>query len=248
MDRALASAIAHRWHPIAAPVSDDNLRRLIQRMGLPPGGRLLDLGCGFGEWLLAALEAAPQARGVGVDTSAPALEEARSRAVARGLADRVTFERADAAGWRGEGFDAVLCIGATHAFGGLGPTLDAARRHLRPGGRVLLGDGYWEGTPTQDALDALGAAPGELPDLGGLMAEVRKAGYEPGYGHLSTTAEWDRYEWSWTGALTAWALEEADEEDRQQALDLAREHRRQWLEGYRGQLGFATVVLHDTGA
>jgi hypothetical protein len=28
-------------------------------------------------------------------------------------------------------------------------------------------------------------------------------------------------------------------------LQLARDHRRGWLEGYRGQLGFVTVVLHD---
>ena len=248
MDRALASAIAHRWHPIAAPVSDDNLRRLIQRLDLPPGGRLLDLGCGFGEWLLAALESAPGVQGVGVDISAPALEEARARAGQRGLSDRVTFEQAEAAGWSGGDVDAVLCVGATHAFGGLGPTLDAVRKHLRPGGRVLLGEAYWEGTPTQAALDGLGAEPGELPDLAGLMAEVRKAGYEPGFGHFSTGAEWDRYEWSWTGALATWALEQDDGEDREQALNLAREHRRQWLEGYRGQLGFATVVLHHLDA
>jgi SAM-dependent methyltransferase len=248
MDRALASAIAHRWHPIAAPVSPQQLRQLVQRLDLPDNGRLLDLGCGFGEWLLAALEAVPGVRGVGVDISTPALAEARKRAAARGLTDRVTFEQVDAAGWAGEGFDAVVCIGATHAFGGLGPTLDAVRKHLRPGGRVLLGDGYWEGSPTQAALDGFGAQPGELPDLAGLIAEIQRHGWEPGYAHLSTAAEWDDYEWSWTGALAAWALEQADGEEREQALTLAREHRREWLEGYRGQLGFATLVLHDLGA
>src|SRR5256885_11403911 len=86
VDRALASAIAHRWHPIAAPVSAENLRLLVQRLGLPPGGRLLDLGCGFGEWLLGALEVAPGVRGTGVDTSAPALAEAPQRAEAPRLA------------------------------------------------------------------------------------------------------------------------------------------------------------------
>lgn len=74
---------------------------------------------------------------------------------------------------------------------------------------------------------------------------VAAAGFEPGYGHLSTTAEWDEYEWCWTGALTGWALTEARDDDRAAALELARTHRRQWLKGYRGQLGFLTVVLHD---
>ena len=244
MDRALASAIAHRWHPVAAPVSDANLHRLLARLG--PAGRVLDLGCGFGEWLLAALEAAPQARGVGVDTSGPALEEARRRASARGLADRVEFTGADAAAYEGSGFDVVLCVGATHAFGGLAGTLDAVRAHLRPGGRVLLGEGFWDGEPSPQAMSALGAEPGELPDLPGLVEAARAAGWEPGYGHVSSAGEWDDYEWSWTGALTEWALTEAGPEDRRSALAMAGTHREEWLAGYRGRLGFLTVVLHDT--
>jgi SAM-dependent methyltransferase len=243
VDRARASAIAHRWHPVAAPVSDANLRRLLERLG--PCDRVLDLGCGFGEWLLAALEAATRATGTGVDTSTPALDEARQRATARGLDPRVTWHEADAAGWQGQDFDAVLCIGASHAFGGLTGALTAVREHLRPGGRVLLGEGFWDGEPTPQAMSALGAEPGELPSLPGLVEAAQAAGFEPGYGHVSTAEEWDDYEWSWTGSLTEWALTEADETDRRSALAMAGTHREEWLAGYRGQLGFVTVVLHD---
>lgn len=243
MDRALASAIAHRWHPVAAPVSDATLHRLVARLG--PVERVLDLGCGFGEWLHAVLEAAPGARGIGVDTSRPALDGARDRAAARGLTGRVAFEEADAAGYAEQGFDAVLCVGASHALGGLAGTLEAVRAHLRPGGRVLLGEGFWDGEPTPSAMSALGAEPGELADLPGLVEAARGAGYEPGYGHVSSAEEWDDYEWSWTGALTEWALTEAGPEDRRSALAMAGTHREEWLAGYRGQLGFLTVVLHD---
>ena len=228
---------------MAAPVSDAALRRLITRLG--PVGRVLDLGCGSGEWLLAALEAAPGARGVGVDTSGPALEQARGRAAARGLADRAVFEQADAAAYEGDGFDAVLCVGATHAFGGLTATLSAVRAHLRPGGRVLLGEGFWDGEPTPQAMSALGAGPNELPGLAELVETVHAAGYEPGYGHVSSAEEWDDYEWSWTGSLTEWALTEATGADRESALAMAGTHREEWLDGYRGQLGFLTVVLND---
>ncbi|MGY1710121.1 SAM-dependent methyltransferase [Geodermatophilus sp. SYSU D00758] len=245
MDRAELSAIAHRWHPIAAPVSGASARRLVRRLAVPDGGRVLDLGCGAGEWLLTVLARTPHARGVGVDTSAPALAEAADRASRRGLADRVTWERGDAAAHPGTGYDAVLCIGATHALGGPGGTLDAVRGHLRPGGRVLLGDGFWEAGPSAAALAGLGAGPGELPDLAALLDEVARHGFEPGYGHLSTPAEWDEYEWCWTGALAEWALTGAAGADREQALRAAREHRRQWLAGYRGELGFLTAVLHD---
>jgi SAM-dependent methyltransferase len=243
VDRSLASAIAHRWHPVAAPVSDANLHRLITRLG--PVERVLDLGCGFGEWLLAALEVAPAATGVGVDTSRPALEEARRRAHARGLTDRVALEETDAASFDGAGFDAVLCVGASHALGGLAGALAAVRAHLRPGGRVLLGEGFWDGDATPQAMSALGAEPGELPDLPGLVEAARAAGYEPGYGHVSSAEEWDDYEWSWTGSLTEWALTDAGDADRASALAMAGTHRDEWLAGYRGQLGFLTVVLHD---
>jgi hypothetical protein len=43
------------------------------------------------------------------------------------LLRREQFEQADASGWRGEGFDAVLCVGATHAFGGRANTLTTVR-------------------------------------------------------------------------------------------------------------------------
>jgi SAM-dependent methyltransferase len=245
MDRAQASAIAHRWHPIAAPLSEESVRQLIRRLGVPDHGRVLDLGCGFGEWLLGAIGPMPTATGVGVDSSEAALDQARWRTERRVLSGRVTFEQADAAAWSGGAFDRVICVGASHAFGGLGPTLTALRTHLRPGGRVLLGDGFWENGPSAAALEALDTTPDELPTLGAVMAEAARHGFEPVHGHISTTAEWDDYEWSWTGALTQWALTEADDGDRATALQLARDHRQQWLEGYRGQLGFVTVVLYD---
>jgi SAM-dependent methyltransferase len=248
VDRALISAIAHRWHPVAAPVSDGTLARLVDRLELPPAARVLDLGCGFGEWLLAALDRTPGAEGVGVDTSPAVLAEARDRAERRGLSGRVRFVEADASSW-GEGprFDVVLCVGATHAFGSLAETLTALRGHLRPGGRVLLGDGFWEGPPDDAVLAALGATPDELDELPGVVTAVQRVGFEPGYGHVSSADEWDEYEWCWTGALTRWALTEASAEDRPAALEQARQHRRDWLGGYRGRLGFVTLVLHDVG-
>jgi cyclopropane fatty-acyl-phospholipid synthase-like methyltransferase len=247
MDRAEVSALAHRWHPIAAPISEENARLLIRWLEVPAHGRVLDLGCGFGEWLLAAVGPVPTAHGVGIDISDAALAEARARAARRALTSRVTFAQADAATWTGGTFDTVICVGASHVFGGLGSTLTAVRRHLRPGGRLLLGDGFWETEPTDAALAALGAAPGELPTVGELVAQTVRQGFEPGHGHISTVAEWDDYEWAWTGALATWALTEAADDDRAEALQIARNHRREWLEGYRGQLGFVTVVLHDLG-
>jgi len=60
---------------------------------------------------------------------------------------------------------------------------------------------------------------------------------------VSDAAEWDNYEWSWVGSLTEWALDNPGHPDAAEALAAAREHRDEWLRGYRGVLGFATLVL-----
>jgi len=53
------------------------VRRLLER-GLPRGNeRVLDLGCGTGEWLLRALATRPHLHAEGVDTSEDALAQAR---------------------------------------------------------------------------------------------------------------------------------------------------------------------------
>jgi SAM-dependent methyltransferase len=247
VDFRRASAIAHTHHPIAVPVAPENVQALVQRLGAWVEPRsILDLGCGRGRWLLTALQAHPAATGVGVDRAVPAADVAAA-AAERGLTDRVRWEDGDAATWSGDLFDVVFCVGASHAFGGLDGTLEGVRRHLRPGGQVLLGDGIWEAPPSPATQASLEAGPDDYPDLAGLVDRVQAHGFEPGYGHVSTLAEWDDYEWSWTGSLATWALRAAPSaEERRDALAIAREHRTGWLRGYRGQLGFVTLVLHDT--
>lgn len=244
VDRFEISRIAHAHHPVAAPVDGRAIARLLDRLAVSPGGRVVDLGCGAGEWLLALLEARPDLHAVGVDLHLH--PERDERAARRGVADRVSWDEGDAATWSSGSFDAVVCVGASHAFGGLGPMLEALRRHVRPGGRCLVGDGFWESPPGPATLEALDARPGDFPDLEALVEEAGTHGWGVAYAHVSSAREWDDYEWSWVGSLTDWALTAAtDPADREQALAAATEHRRQWLRGYRHELGFVTAVLVD---
>lgn len=247
MERSQIFDIAHLRHPIAAPVASERLRDLVGWLSAPTGGRAVDLGCGEGEWLQELLLAQPGLTGVGIDHMLPG--SAAERAAQRGLGDRVRWIETDAASWSDGRFDVVLCVGASHAFGRLGDMLAAVRRHLRPGGQALVGDTIWEGTPSAAALTALDASADDFPDLAGLVQATREHGFEPSYGHTSTLAEWDEYEFSWTGSLVDWALRQAPTtEDRDQALTAAREHRDAWLGGWRRELGFATLVLHDVAS
>jgi SAM-dependent methyltransferase len=234
---------AHAHHPLMAPLSEPSVERLLERL-LPPRGRLLDLGCGSGEWIRRSLRARDGLTAVGVDLH-PGCDP---DAFASGLGGRARLVQADASTWVDGVFDVVLAVGVSHVFGGPGGTLDAVRRHLAPGGRVLLGDGIWDVPPTPAALTALDATPEEMPDLAGLLDLIAQHGFEVAHGHVSTLEEWDEYEWSWTGSLAQWALaDERDPADREQALDASHAHRDAWLRGYRGVLGFATIVLIDAG-
>ncbi len=248
MDRSQLSHLAHRHHPISAPVSAPRAGALLRRLPLPDGGRVLDLGCGQGEWLLALLDQRPDITATGVDTSQVALSAAQQSADDRGFGDRVTWELADAATWNPTvTYDAVLSVGASHALGGLPQTLRALRDLTAPAGHALLGDGFWEVPPSTAAQDALGMTGNDMPDLPGLVDQVVAAGWLPITGHTSTTDEWDDYEWAWTGSLTQYAVQQPPgDQDAQQALAAATAHRTAWLRGYRHQYGFATLVLTRT--
>jgi len=243
VDREQISRLAHTDHPIAAPLDDDSVRRLLERGIRRNSTRVLDLGCGGGDWLLRALTTHPRLRAEGVDTSERSLAHALESARTRGLQERLALHHEDAADFVAPHlFDLVISVGATHAFGGLLPTLAAARKHLAPGGRVLIGDAFWEHEPSPDAIEMLG----DFTDLSTTVDRVIADGWTPVHGHISTRQELDDYEWAWTGALASWALDHPDDPDSPRALAAATTHRAEWLRVYRDSFGFVCLVLRRT--
>jgi SAM-dependent methyltransferase len=119
---------------------------LEQRLALAPwlkvraGTRVLDVGCGVGRWsrLLAARGAAV----TGVDLSPTMIAQARSRAVADGVADRCDFRVQDLSRLDLEGkYDLVLGVTVLQHIldpGALRAALAAMTAHLARGGRMIL--------------------------------------------------------------------------------------------------------------
>jgi 2-polyprenyl-3-methyl-5-hydroxy-6-metoxy-1,4-benzoquinol methylase len=116
----------------------DDAEQFYSRLGIAPGARLLDVGCGAGQIALIAARAGATVTGCDIATNW--LEQARARAAAEGL--RVRFEEGDAESlpYQDGQFDAVVSlVGAMFAPQ---PHLVAAElmRVCRPGGTIAMGN------------------------------------------------------------------------------------------------------------
>jgi len=80
--------------------------RLIRHLSPPPGGSVLEIGCGTGRNLIVAAKAWPDAHFFGIDISEAMLETARAKVAKAGLSDRITLAQGDATA-----FDAQALFG-----------------------------------------------------------------------------------------------------------------------------------------
>jgi 2-polyprenyl-3-methyl-5-hydroxy-6-metoxy-1,4-benzoquinol methylase len=105
---------------------------------VPPGGRVLDVGCGEG--MLTRELAANAAQVLGVDVDAPSIELARATTPLHNLElPNVEFRCADVLGdaLDGEQFDAIVSVATLHHLGTREGLLRMAAL-LRPGGTLAV--------------------------------------------------------------------------------------------------------------
>lgn len=198
MDNAARSEIAHADLRILNPLSSEALDEVIAAMALPAGARALDIGCGKGE-LLLRLAGGLGTRGLGIDISATYIADAKQAVIARGPQVKPEFEVADVRQrqLQAGGYELAACVGASHASGaGTRGAIGALKTLARPGGLILLGEGFWQREPSAEYLQALGATRGELTDYGGTLRLAMDAGLTPLYARVASEADWDRYEWT----------------------------------------------------
>lgn len=238
------SAVAHEGILLWNPLPEDATLRVADALGVASTARVLDVGCGRAELLLRILERSG-ARGVGVDPWEHAIAEARAAAAGRVAPSRLDLRAGpfDAAEFADGSVDVALCVGATHAMGGLRGTLGAFRRLVVPGGTAIVGEGHWMRAPDPEYLAFLGDVPESLLTHEGNLAAARAAGFDVAATVVSSPADLDRYEDRYAANVERFAAASPGDPDAAEFLRRIRAWRAAYLRWGRDTLGFALYVL-----
>ncbi len=154
-----------------------------RKLGLKPGMRVLDVGCGWGSFALHAAQHFG-ADVVGVTLSVEQAAMARKRAADAGLTERVDIRVQDYRDVDDGPFDAISSIGMSEHVGREQIQHYASQLHglLRPGGRLLNHAISWNAGPT--AADPDSFIPryvfpdGEMLSLSDMVAALESAHLE----------------------------------------------------------------------
>ncbi len=178
-------------------------QRIIDTLGLQPGDRVLEIGCGWGGF---AEQAARQGIHVHGLTISPAqLRYAEQRIASQGMADRVELELRDYRDITGE-YDAVVSIEMFEAVGERywPDYFNAVARRLRPGGKAMvqsitIGERHFERyRSSTDFIQQYIFPGGMLPSVERFMQHAASAGLATqdihafGQDYAETLRRWDQ--------------------------------------------------------
>lgn len=246
MDRARFSFIAHSQLDFANPISERMIDRALEVCALRKGQRLLDIGCGKAELLIRAAESRG-VLGVGIELSRLAFDQASRRAYARVSPAMLMLHLGEAkpllAQLEDGSFDAASCVGSSHAIGDAAAALDAMIRVVRPGGHVLLGEGYWKKPPSKEYIELLGGSEADLTTHAGNINLAWSKGLIPVWATTASDQDWDEYEWGYARGIEDFVAANPGDADAEKMLERSREWRRIFVNHGRETLGFGLYAF-----
>lgn len=233
------------------PLSEERAARMVQRLAAARPATVLDLGCGWGEFMLRVLDATPGATGLGIDLNADDLARGRANAAAHGLTGRVEFAEESGHGTTRGPADLVLCLGSGHAVAGpespnnFRTVLRELRRLVAPGGRVLYGEGFWQRPPAAAELARMwpGATAEDHLSLAELVDLAVEEGFRPAWVETANGDEWEAFESGYRCDVEEWLAAHPGHPLAPETRERADAHRASWLTGYRDLLGIAYLTL-----
>lgn len=237
-------SIVERDHTIQNPTSPTKLRLLADYCNVHDGMSMLDIGCGKG-WLLRDWSARRAITGTGLEINPWFVAEARERATAEGVADRLRFVEGPALEFQPNPgrYDIVTCIGASFALDGWDSAIRWMKRALKPDGVLAIGDVFLAEPPPAEALrKAWGDAPVATKDLHETVGSLESYGFELTGLIVAAGDDWDHYASRHWRAAHAWARSNPDHPHRAEVLAQIARGREAYLAFERRYLGWAIFV------
>ena len=246
MSRDLYTLVGHKSLSFMNPMSPRAFTQVIDLLELPPGSTIADFGCGFAECALRIIERY-RAHADCVELSPLIAGVARERAAKRVPPELIRIHEGDAGTFKATippaTFDLTICTGSSHALGGYQQMLQTLTRLTKPGGRILVGEGYWKKEPSKDYLQEFGLTRDEMPLYHELFEPAISLNLLCDFSTTATEQDFDDYEWSHSRAIQSYAQSHPSEPTTAQFLARSRSWRRGYVHWGRDTLGFALVLF-----
>ncbi len=252
MDTWKFFSITHADHVVCNPTSLAKLDELIALLDLPPGPRILEIASGKGELLLRIAEHYDKRDShghgldaVAVDISPYCIAELREKHHSRAPRARLELLEMDGADYRAEpeSFDLAMCVGASWTFGGAQATVRYLAAATRRGGKVLVGEPFWNTEPAPEYLEHSGLTRDEFGSHESNVEAGVAAGLVPWLALVSSGDEWDRYETLQWRAAARYAQRHPEDPDVPEIVERVERSRHEYLRWGRTTLGWSLYLF-----
>lgn len=235
-----------------SPVSDLKVDKLLRLLDVKPESRVIDFGCGNGDFLLALYEKSG-ASCLGIDFDESLIAQGNEK-IGVPATSRVELRQADAAAtassYEGELFDLTVCMGSSHAFadGHLAyeGAINSMQKLLKPNGMMLIGEGYWKRDPDPEYLEMLGEPVGIYHSFEENIAVAESFGLKPVYAVESSLDEWDDFEWNFLLTAERAVLSSPADRNLKERLTEVRKWNTFYRKFGRSTMGYAHYVLMNS--
>lgn len=226
---------------IQNPITDRKLRLLDDYCDIRDGLRVLDVGCGKA-WVMRQWAERFDIEGVGLEVNPRFIDTARRLAASKRVGHKLTLVHTQALDYKPEpqGFDVVMCLGATFALGGFVEALEWMARAAKPGAAMVIGDIVLKHPPL--------VRTGPLPhDTVQTIAIIERHGGEVSATISASEADFERYASHHRHSTLVWARANPDHPETGEMLAKSREDWMHFQETIRSQFGWTIFVARRSG-